>query len=58
MTDRVAPPRCRCPPSVDDVADANHRADVEAWMPAITVLVFVLGVIVGHGIRLFAVVAS
>jgi hypothetical protein len=58
MTDRIAPPRCKCPPTVDDVADAHHRADLAAWSPTITVLMFALGVIVGHGIRLFGAVAS
>ena len=51
MTDRIAPPRCKCPPTVDDVADAHHRADLAAWSPTITLLVFVLGVAVGVGAR-------
>ena len=58
MTDRIAPPRAHVPPSPDEVADAHHRADLAAWSPTITVLMFALGVIVGHSIRLFAVVAS
>jgi hypothetical protein len=40
------------------VAADAHRRDLEAWMPAITVLVFALGVIVGHGSRLLLAVCS
>jgi len=58
MTTIPAPPRTHVPPSPDDVAADAHRRDLESWMPAITGLVFALGVIVGHGSRLLLAVCS